>query len=47
MAGLGIPRINGFPYGHIPRKATLPVGLMARLDADRCSLELLESPVVR
>jgi hypothetical protein len=47
LAGLGIPRINGFPYGHIPRKATLPIGLRARLDADRGSLGFLESAVVR
>jgi muramoyltetrapeptide carboxypeptidase len=45
LAGLGVPRISGFPYGHIPRKATLPVGLQARLDADRGSLELMEPAV--
>jgi muramoyltetrapeptide carboxypeptidase len=42
---LGIPVIRNFPAGHEVPNVTLPLGVLARLDADRGSLELLENPV--
>ena len=30
---LGVPVVTGLPFGHIPLKATLPVGVRATLDA--------------
>jgi muramoyltetrapeptide carboxypeptidase len=27
----GVPVVTGLPFGHVPRKATLPVGATARL----------------
>jgi muramoyltetrapeptide carboxypeptidase len=43
---LGVPVAHGFPIGHIDDQWTIPVGVMARLDADACTLELLEPAVV-
>jgi muramoyltetrapeptide carboxypeptidase len=39
------PTIEGFQYGHIPRQLTIPLGVRARLDADRGKVEVLESAV--
>ena len=44
-AALGIPVIGGLMIGHIADKTTVPIGIMARLDADAGSLELLEPAV--
>lgn len=41
----GKPAIAGLPFGHVPRKLTLPVGLSARLNTKQPSLEFLESAV--
>ena len=46
LAGLGIPVLYGLLFGHIKQNATLPVGVRARLDADKKTLTLLE-PAVR
>ena len=46
LAGLGIPVLYGLSFGHIKQNATLPVGVRARLDADKKTLTLLE-PAVR
>jgi muramoyltetrapeptide carboxypeptidase len=46
LDGLGIPMACGFPFGHLSDNWTLPEGVMARLDADAGTLELLESGVV-
>ena len=43
---LGIPAAFGFPIGHVDDQWTIPIGVTARLDADRGTLELLE-PAVR
>jgi muramoyltetrapeptide carboxypeptidase len=43
---LGKPCISGFPFGHIPDPLMLPLGVCARLDAERQSVELLEGAVV-
>jgi muramoyltetrapeptide carboxypeptidase len=42
----GIPVAAGFPFGHIDDQWTLPVGVMAELDADAGELTLVE-PAVR
>jgi muramoyltetrapeptide carboxypeptidase len=44
---LGVPVAMGFPIGHIDDQWTLPIGVRARLDADRGELELLEAAVER
>jgi muramoyltetrapeptide carboxypeptidase len=45
LAPLGKPTIIGFPFGHEPDPLTLPLGVMARLDADARTLTLLEAAV--
>jgi len=45
LAGLGIPVALGFPFGHVPENATLPLGVRARLDASAGTLEYLEAAV--
>lgn len=40
-ADLGIPVLAGLPVGHEPGNAALPLGRLARLDADGGQLELL------
>jgi muramoyltetrapeptide carboxypeptidase len=39
---LGIPTAAGFPIGHVDDQWTLPVGGLARLDADAGEVELVE-----
>jgi muramoyltetrapeptide carboxypeptidase len=39
------PVLEGFPYGHVAQKLTLPLGLRARVDADRGTVEVLEGAV--
>jgi muramoyltetrapeptide carboxypeptidase len=43
---LGVPVAHGFPIGHIGDQWTIPVGVRAKLDADACTVELLEPAVV-
>lgn len=43
---LGIPIMMGADFGHTTHKWTLPVGVKARLDADKLNLRLLESAVL-
>ncbi len=45
LVGLGIPVLYGLSFGHIKQNATLPVGVRARLDADKKTLTLLEPAV--
>ncbi len=45
LAGLGIPVLYGLSFGHINQNATLPVGVRARLDANKKTLTLLEAAV--
>lgn len=40
-----IPTVAGVPYGHIPRKATVPFGVRARVDGARGVLRVLEAGV--
>lgn len=42
---LGKPAVLGFPFGHEPNPLTLPLGCLARLDADTHTLEVLEPAV--
>lgn len=46
LGGLGIPVVYGIPFGHISNQATLPVGVLAELDAERQVLTLVEFGVV-
>ncbi|MHB1460450.1 MAG: S66 peptidase family protein [Armatimonadota bacterium] len=39
---VGRPTIIGFQVGHCTPKITLPFGVRTRLDADRCTVEVLE-----
>lgn len=45
LGGLKVPVLMGFPVGHTPRNATIPIGCRAELDADRGVIRLLENPV--
>ena len=40
------PILAGFPYGHVPRKVTLPWGIPVRVDGKKQAVSLLESAVV-
>ena len=43
LGGLGIPVLYGFPCGHTPPRATLPLGVTVTLDADAGALTVLEA----
>jgi muramoyltetrapeptide carboxypeptidase len=43
---LNIPAIYNAPFGHTPKKWTLPIGAMAELDSNNLKLELLQSAVI-
>lgn len=43
---LGIPAFYGAMIGHIENKLTVPLGIMAEIDADKGSIQLLETAVV-
>lgn len=40
-----VPTVAQFQYGHIPQKLTVPLGVLARLNADEREIELLEGAV--
>jgi len=42
---LGVPVVTGLPFGHQPLNATLPIGVRARLDANRGDLIITEAAV--
>jgi muramoyltetrapeptide carboxypeptidase len=42
---LNVPAVVDFPIGHIEHNWTIPVGVLAELDAGNASLEILESAV--
>ena len=46
IGSLGIPAVYGLPFGHVRSKLTLPLGVMAELDATKKSLRLLGRAVV-
>jgi muramoyltetrapeptide carboxypeptidase len=39
------PFLSNLPFGHTSRKLSLPVGLRARMDTDKGSIELIEPAV--
>jgi muramoyltetrapeptide carboxypeptidase len=41
----GKPVLANLPFGHVPQKMTLPFGIRSKLDADKGTLEFLESAV--
>jgi muramoyltetrapeptide carboxypeptidase len=43
---LNIPAIYNAPFGHTPKKWTIPIGAMAELDTYNLKLELLQSAVI-
>jgi muramoyltetrapeptide carboxypeptidase len=43
---LGIPVLYGLPLGHLKNMATIPVGVRARLNADKKELTILENGVI-
>jgi muramoyltetrapeptide carboxypeptidase len=45
LGKLGVPVVANLVFGHIPDKATLPLGVMAELDGDAGTLTLLEAAV--
>jgi len=40
------PALSGLAFGHIDQKLTIPLGVMATLDADAGTVEITESAVV-
>jgi muramoyltetrapeptide carboxypeptidase len=44
LKGIKAPAIINFPWGHMKSMLSVPLGVRARLDADRGTLHLLESP---
>lgn len=46
IGGLGIPAIYGLTIGHTSNQITLPIGVMAELDADAKTLNITESGVI-
>lgn len=43
LGPIGIPMIIDYPFGHAPQMLSLPMGIRARLDADKGTLTYLES----
>ncbi|HEY4644063.1 MAG TPA: LD-carboxypeptidase [Bacteroidota bacterium] len=43
---LKVPVVANLPYGHVPKKLTIPWGVRSRLDGAHGKVELLESAVV-
>jgi len=46
LAALGVPVLYGFPCGHTPWRATLPLGVPVTLDADAGTVAVLEAACV-
>ncbi len=46
LGPLGVPMIYGFPCAHTAYRATVPLGVRARLDADKGTLTFLEAACV-
>jgi len=42
---LGVPLVQGLPFGHVRENATWPVGVRAEIDGDRGELRILEHGV--
>ena len=46
LAGLPIPSVYGYSFGHIAHQFTLPIGVRARLNTEQQTLTLLEPAVI-
>lgn len=46
LSNLNIPIMYGFPFGHVKNKATLPVGIKAKLNTYNKTITLLEKAVL-
>ena len=46
LKGIPGPVLAQFPYGHVPRKVTLPWGIPVRVDGKKQTVSLLEAAVV-
>ena len=46
LAGLPIPSVYGYSFGHIADQFTLPIGVRARLNTEQQTLTLLEPAVI-
>lgn len=44
-AAVGIPFLSNLPFGHVPRKMTMPIGLSIRVDAGNQIVEYLQAAV--
>ena len=42
---LTVPAVSGYSFGHIRHQFTIPMGILATLDAERQTLTLLEAAV--
>ncbi|MFM7156495.1 MAG: LD-carboxypeptidase, partial [Bacteroidota bacterium] len=45
ITSLGIPAVYGLPIGHVKSKMTIPLGVMAELNAGGKSFTIMERPV--
>ncbi len=45
IGSLGVPAVYGMPFGHVKSKLTLPVGVVAELDASTGRLSILRPPL--
>jgi muramoyltetrapeptide carboxypeptidase len=45
LAPLNIPVVGNFPLGHVREKFTMPIGVLAELDADNKKFSILEAAV--
>ncbi len=46
IGSLGVPAVYGLPFGHVKSKMTLPLGIMAELNADEKTLSYIETAVI-
>ena len=46
LGSLNIPIVYGFPFGHVATKMTIPTGVVAKFNANKKTLKLLEKAVV-
>lgn len=46
LGTLGVPAVYGLPFGHVRSKMTLPLGILAELNADKKVLSFVETPVM-
>jgi muramoyltetrapeptide carboxypeptidase len=47
LGGLKVPCFYGLAVGHMARKATLPLGVKAEMDAGNCLLLITEAAIIR